>query len=340
MTRPLVECVPNYSEGRRPRVIEEIVAPFRDRRGMHLLDHRADPDHNRLVVTLVGEPAPLQEALLESARAAVARIDLRSHRGAHPRIGAVDVIPFIPIRHVTMEECVTLARGFAERYAAELQVPVYLYESAARRPDRRSLERVRKGQFEALVAEGLSSESRAPDAGPPVLHPSAGATAIGARPFLVAFNVNLKSRDLGAARAIARTIRASSRGMPDVKAVGVALEKQGMVQVSINLTNYRVTSVHRAFAAVREEAARRGIEVCGSEIYGMVPAEALIDAARDALMLTDFDLGQVLDLRLLDLATEGGFVADVPGGLVATEGGLAADVPGGSVAIEGGFVER
>jgi glutamate formiminotransferase len=308
VSRPLVECVPNYSEGRRPEVIEEILAPFRGRPGLHLLDHRADPDHNRLVATLVGEPAPLQEALLESARAAVARIDLRTHRGAHPRIGAVDVIPFVPLRHVTMEECVALARGFAERYAAELGVPVYLYEAAARRPERRGLERVRKGQFEALVSEGLASWSRAPDAGPPVLHPSAGATAIGARPFLVAYNVNLKSRDLDAARAIARTIRTSSGGMPDVKAVGVALEKQGMVQVSINLTDYRVTSIHRAFAAVREEAARRGIEVCGSEIYGLVPAEALIAAARSALMLTDFDPAQVLDLRLLDLAAEGGLV--------------------------------
>jgi glutamate formiminotransferase len=319
MTRPLVECVPNYSEGRRADVIEEIVAPFRDRRGMHLLDHRADPDHNRLVVTLVGEPAALQEALLESARAAIARIDLRSHRGAHPRIGAVDVIPFVPVRHFTMEDCVILARDFAERYAAELQVPVYLYDAAARRSDRRRLEQVRKGEFESLASEGLSSERRAPDVGPSVLHPSAGATAIGARPFLVAYNVNLKSRELEAARAIARAIRASSGGMPEVKAVGIALEERGMVQVSINLTDYRVTSIHRAFAAVKEEAARRGIEVSGSEIYGVVPAEALIDTARDALMLEGFDLAQVLDLRLLDLATEGGFVADVPGGFAATE---------------------
>jgi glutamate formiminotransferase / 5-formyltetrahydrofolate cyclo-ligase len=308
MTRPLVECVPNYSEGRRPEVIEEIVAPFRGRRGVHLLDYRADPDHNRLVVTLVGEPAALQAALLDSAAAAVARIDLRTHRGAHPRIGAVDVIPFIPIRHLTMEQCVSLARSFAERYAQRLHVPVYLYEAAACRPERRMLEQVRKGQFEALAAEGLSSEGRVPDFGPSTLHLTAGATAVGARPFLVAYNVNLRSRDLEAARSIARAIRTSSGGLPAVKAVGIPLEQRGMVQVSINLTDYRVTSIHRAFTAVREEAARRGIEVDGSEIYGLVPAEALIDAARHALMLSGFDLAQVLDLRLLDLAAEGGLV--------------------------------
>jgi glutamate formiminotransferase / 5-formyltetrahydrofolate cyclo-ligase len=301
MSRPLVECVPNYSEGRRTEVIQEIVRPFKARAGVHLLDYRADPDHNRLVVTLVGEPAALQEAVLDSARIAVSCIDLRTHKGAHPRIGAVDVIPFVPVRHFTMEECVHQARSFADRYAAELGVPVYLYEAAARRADRRGLEQVRKGQFEALAAEGLSSERRRPDAGPALLHPSAGATAIGARPFLVAYNVNLRSRDLDAANAIARAIRASGGGMPAVKAVGVPLAQQGMVQVSINLTDYRVTSIHRAFTAVRDEAARRGIQVDGSEIYGMVPAEALIDAARSALLLSGFELSQVLDLRLLDL---------------------------------------
>lgn len=302
MTPALVECVPNFSEGRRAEVIEAIVAPFRDRPGVHLLDHRADPDHNRLVVSLVGEPAPLQEALLEACRAAVAGIDMRTHRGAHPRIGAVDVIPFVPARHFTMEECVFLARTFARRYAEVLQVPVYLYESAALRPERRNLENVRKGQFEALAAEGLVSEGRAPDAGPARLHPSAGATAIGARAFLVAFNVNLASRDLEAARAIARAIRTSSGGLPFVKAVGIALEDRGMVQVSINLTDYKVTPVHKVFEAVREEAARRGIEVAESEIYGLVPAEALVDAARQYLKLSGFDLSQVLDLRLLDMA--------------------------------------
>jgi glutamate formiminotransferase len=304
MNRPLVECVPNFSEGRRPDVIERITAPFRDRPGVHLLDHRADPDHNRLVVTLVGDPGPIQEALLQSARAAIERIDLRVHRGAHPRIGAVDVIPFVPLRNVTMEECVQIARGFARRYADELGIPVYLYEAAAMRQERRNLERVRKGQFEALVSEGLSSDERRPDIGPGRIHPSAGATAIGARAFLVAFNVNLKSRDIEAARAIARSIRTSSGGLPCVKAVGIALEDRGMVQVSINLTDFRVTPLHRVFAAVRDQAAARGIEVDGTELYGMVPAEALVDAARDALQLSGFDPAQVLELRMKDFGGE------------------------------------
>jgi glutamate formiminotransferase len=299
--RQLVECVPNFSEGRRPAVIDAIVAPFRSTPGLSLLDARVDADHNRLVVSLVGEPAPLQEALLESARAAVAHIDMRIHRGAHPRIGAVDVIPFVPLRNIPMEECVSLARGFAARYARELAIPVYLYESAAIRGDRRNLEQVRKGQYEALAAEGLTAEMRLPDFGPYAVHPTAGATAIGARPFLVAFNVNLKSRDIEAARAIARKIRSSSGGLPCVKAVGIALEERGMVQVSINLTDYRVTSIHQALAAVRDEAARRGIGVVESEIYGLVPAEALVDVARNSLGLAGFDASQVLDLRLLDL---------------------------------------
>jgi glutamate formiminotransferase len=201
-----------------------------------------------------------------------------------------------------MEECVSLAREFAARYARELEVPVYLYESAALRADRRNLEQVRKGQYEALAAEGLAAESRRPDFGPFAVHPSAGATAIGARPFLVAFNVNLKSRDIEAARAIARTVRTSGGGLPNVKAVGIALEERGLVQVSINLTDYRATSLHQAFAAVRDEAARRGIEVAESEIYGLVPAEALVDAARRSLGLAGFEITQVLDLRLLDIA--------------------------------------
>ena len=304
MSRALVECVPNFSEGRSPEVIEEIVAPFRARAGVHLLDHRADPDHNRLVVSLVAEPDPLQEALLESARAAMAAIDLRVHVGAHPRIGAVDVIPFVPLGGVTMEECVGLARGFAARYARETGVPAYLYEAAALRPERRKLEDVRKGQFEALVKESLLPE-RAPDFGGPGIHPTAGATVIGARPFLVAFNVNLRSTDVGAARAIARGIRASSGGFPHVKAVGIDLAERGMVQVSINVTDHHAAPLHVVYEAVRAEAAARGIEVADSEIYGLVPADALIAVAARHLGLEGFDASQVLDLRLLDMAGEG-----------------------------------
>lgn len=304
MTRRLVECVPNYSEGRRQAVIDAIVAPFRDCRGVHLLDSRADPDHNRLVVSLVGEPVPLQEALLASARAAVDSIDMRTHHGAHPRIGAVDVIPFVPLRGMEMPECVELARGFGRTFSRELSVPVYFYEEAACRPERRALECVRRGQLEALAAE-ITLPERVPDVGAPRLHPTAGATAIGARAFLIAFNVNLDSRDIDAARAIARVIRASSGGMPCVKAVGIELKDRGQVQVSINITDAAVSPLHAVLGRVSAEAAARGIRVVETELYGMAPAAALLDAAAHALRIACFDASQVIDLRLLDLGEEG-----------------------------------
>ncbi len=322
MPSPLVECVPNFSEGRRAPVIEAIVAPFRLRPGVHLLDHRADPDHNRLVVSLVGEPGPLEDALLEAARAAVGAIDMRTHRGAHPRIGAVDVVPFVPLRNITMEECVALAHAFGARYARETGVPVYYYEEAARRPERRRLEEVRRGEFEALAAAvgdgtgaspgtgtspGASpgaSGDRAPDEGGPGVHPTAGATAIGARRFLVAFNVNLRSTDMAVARQIARRVRASGGGLPTVKAVAVELPGRGMVQVSMNLTDHAVNPLHEVLELVRAEAARRGIEVAETELYGLAPAAALLSAAAHSLMLSGFDPAQVIELRLLDLAGE------------------------------------
>jgi glutamate formiminotransferase / 5-formyltetrahydrofolate cyclo-ligase len=300
MSSRLFECVPNYSEGRRQEVIERILAPFTSRRGLALLDHRADRDHNRLVVTLVGEEGPLQEALLESARAAIACIDLRVHRGAHPRIGAVDVIPFVPLRGVGMEDAVSLARSFAATYARETRVPVYLYEEAALRPGRRALEDIRRGQFETLVRE-VSLPERAPDFGPQELHPSAGATVIGARQFLIAFNINLRSGDMALARRIARRIRASSGGLPCVKAVGVALSERGMVQVSVNLTDYRVTPPDAVLELVRCEAAASGVSVAETELYGVVPAAALIQQAARSLQVAGFQESQVLDLRLLDL---------------------------------------
>lgn len=306
--RPLYECVPNFSEGRRQQVIEAIISPFRNRPAVHLLDFRADADHNRLVVSAVGEAEPLQEALLGAARAAIASIDLRTHRGAHPRIGAVDVIPFVPLRGADMADAVSLARSFAARYSRETSVPVYLYESAALRPERRNLETVRKGQFEALQKE-IDTPERVPDAGGPRLHPSAGATAIGARPFLVAFNINLESTDLALARSIARTIRASGGGLPHVKAVGVALKERGLVQVSVNCTDFRVTGLHQVLERVRGEAARAGVSVRETEIYGLVPAAALLSEAARSLQVAGFDEAQVLDLRLLDLmggSAEGG----------------------------------
>ena len=300
MTRALVECVPNFSEGRRAGVVSAIVAPLRDCRGVHVLDARSDPDHNRTVVSLVGEPAPLQEALLASARKAVQLIDMRTHKGAHPRIGAVDVIPFVPLRGIDMPGCVALARSFGKRYARELSIPVYFYEAAATRPERRNLEEVRRGQLEALEKE-MALPQRAPDEGDARLHPTAGATAIGARAFLIAFNVNLRSTDLAAARAIARAIRASSGGMPCVKAVGVDLREKSMVQVSITITDPGASPLDAVFARVKDEADRRGIAVHETELYGMTPASALLEVAARALCISGFDAGQVIDLRLLDL---------------------------------------
>ena len=295
----LVECVPNFSEGRRPEVIDAIVAPLVGVPGVRLLDRRADPDHNRLVVSLVGDPDPLADALVAACRVAVETIDLRTHQGAHPRIGAVDVVPFVPLRGVTMAECVRIAREFGGRLNRETGVPVYFYEEAATRPDRRNLEDVRRGQFEALRRE-IGKPGRAPDVGDAAVHPSAGAAAVGARRFLVAFNVNLASRDLAVAKAIARAVRASGGGLPHVKAVGVDLADRGMVQVSMNLTNHEATPLHEALDRVRAEARSRGVEVAETELYGMVPAAAVLAAAAHYLQAAGFDGSQVIELRLLD----------------------------------------
>ena len=300
MAVQLIECVPNFSEGRRSEVIEAIVAPFRQRPGCFLLDYRADRDHNRLVVSLVGEPAPVQEALLEAAKAAIGHIDLTQHRGGHPRMGAVDVIPFVPLWNLTMERCVELVRSFGRRYYEETGVPVYFYEEAARRPERRGLEVIRRGQFEALKEE-ITRPERHPDVGEPRLHPSAGATVIGARRFLVAFNVNLGTGDLEVARRIARAVRASSGGLCHVKGIGVALKERGLVQVSLNIVDYEKNALYRVLELIRMEAKRWGVEVVESEVYGMVPAAALLESASYYLRLAGFDPSQVIELRLLEL---------------------------------------
>jgi len=300
MAMQLIECVPNFSEGRRSDVIEAIVDPFRQRKGCFLLDQRADRDHNRLVVSLVGEPGPIQEGLLEATKAAIRHIDLGQHRGGHPRIGAVDVIPFVPLRNLTMEGCVELARSFGRRYHEETGVPVYFYEEAAIRPERRGLEVIRRGQFEALKEE-ITRPERHPDVGEPRLHPSAGATVIGARKFLVAFNVNLGTGDLEVARSIARAVRASSGGLGHVKGIGVALKERGLVQVSLNIVDYEKNALYRVLELVRVEAKRWGVEVVESEVYGMVPAAALLESASYYLQLAGFDPSQVIELRLLEL---------------------------------------
>jgi glutamate formiminotransferase len=300
MTKQLIECVPNFSEGRITEVIEEIVEPFRQRKGCALFDYRADKDHNRLVVSLVGEPEVVQEVLLESAKIAISHIDLNHHMGAHPRIGAVDVIPFVPLQNITMEACVELAHTFGRRYYQETGVPVYFYEEAALKPERRRLEVIRKGQYEALKKEVMNPE-RHPDVGEPQLHPSAGATIIGARKFLIAFNVNLGSDDLNVAKEIAKSVRSSSGGSSHVKCIGLALEERRLIQVSTNILDYEKNALYRVLELIRTEAKKRGVPVKGTEIYGMIPAAALLDSISYYMQTEGFDPNQVIELRLLQM---------------------------------------
>lgn len=300
----LIECVPNFSEGRRQDVIDEIVSCFKGKRGVYLLDHRADEDHNRLVVSLVGAPAPIQEALLEAAKTALKHIDMNAHQGGHPRIGAVDVIPFTPIKGITMEECIELAHNFGERYYKETGIPVYFYEDAAKRPERKRLEVIRKGQYEVLKEEAKTNPDRKPDVGEACLHPTAGATVIGARKFLVAFNVNLNTSDVSIAKKIANTVRASSGGFCHVKGIGLALEERGITQVSMNLVDYEKNSLYRVLEMIRMEARRWGVEVIETEVYGMIPVNAILESAAYYLQIAGFDPAQVLELQLLELMGE------------------------------------
>ena len=303
MTAALIECVPNFSEGRRAEVIEAIVEPFRRTKGCSLLDYRADANHNRLVVSLVGAPNPVCDALIESSRLAAEHIDLNEHQGGHPRIGAIDVIPFIPLQNIGMDECAALAQGFGRRFYEDLNIPVYFYEEAARSAHRWRLESIRRGQFEALKSE-ITQPERHPDVGPAQVHPTAGATAIGARKFLIAFNINLDTRDLSVAKRIASAIRSSSGGLGHVKAIGLALEDKGLVQVSINLVDHEKNTLYQVVEMVRLEARRWGVAVAECEVYGLIPARALIDSAAYYLQLNDFDAGQVVELALLDRLSE------------------------------------
>jgi glutamate formiminotransferase len=300
MKSQLIECVPNYSEGNRADVIEAIVEPFRDRQGCFLLDYRADRDHNRLVVSLAGRPEPIQDALIESALVARDNIDLEQHRGGHPRIGAVDVIPFIPLRNMEMEKCVALARGFGQRFHGETGIPVYFYEEAAFRPDRRALEVIRKGQFEVLKTE-IKRPERHPDVGEPRIHPSAGATVIGARKFLIAFNVNLGTSNLEVAKEIAKAVRSSSGGLCHVKAIGLALADRGLTQVSMNIVDYEKNALYRVVELIRVEAKRWGVPIVETEVYGMIPSAALLDSVGYYMQLAGFETKQVIELALLDM---------------------------------------
>ena len=297
MTVPIIECVPNISEGRRPLVIEQIVEGVRRVPGARLLDWSSDTAHNRSVFTLAGDAAALKAAVLVLFEHSVAAIDLRTHTGEHPRLGAVDVVPFVPIEGVTMDECVALAKDTARSVAERFEVPVYLYEEASSNPLRKNLEDIRRGEFEGLPAK-MASDGWTPDFGPSTPHPTAGASVIGARMPLIAYNINLNTDRLEVAKKIAAAVRFSSGGFRFVKAMGITLADRNIVQVSMNLTNFEKTPILRVFEAVKREADRYGVSVLESEIVGLVPAAAMLDVAVSTLQLTAFSRDQVLENKL------------------------------------------
>lgn len=295
----IMECVPNFSEGRDLAKIEKIVEPFRAKPNVKLLDYSNDEDHNRLVVTVVGEPEALKSAVLEAIGQAVSLIDLNEHSGQHPRMGAVDVVPFIPIRGCTMEDAVALSREVGEQVATRYGVPVFLYEKSATAPHRENLAAIRKGEFEGMASK-IKEPGWTPDYGAPERHPTAGTVAIGARMPLVAYNVNLGTDNLQVADSIAKKIRFIGGGLRYCKAMGVEQKERGIVQVSINMTDYTHTALYRAFELVRIEARRYGVPVIGSEIIGLVPMEALIDTASYYLGLENFSMNQVLEAQIME----------------------------------------
>ena len=288
-----MECVPNFSEGRDLEKIDKIVAPFRARQGVKLLDYSNDEDHNRMVVTVVGEPEPLRDAVLEAIGVAVQLIDLNKHQGQHPRMGAVDVVPFIPIKNVTMEDAIALSKEVGEEVAKRYDLPVFLYEKSASAPHRENLAAIRKGEFEGM-AEKITQPEWQPDFGPARRHPTAGVVAVGARMPLIAYNINLSTPSLEIAHDIAKKIRFIGGGLRYCKAMGVELKDRGITQVSINMTDYTRTALYRAFELVRIEARRYGVSIVGSEIIGLVPVEALVDTAAYYLGLENFTMKQVL----------------------------------------------
>jgi len=296
----IIECVPNLSEGRRADVVSSVADAVRAIPGVRLLDYSSDASHNRSVFTMAGDAQPLKQAVLAIYERALPAIDLRTHAGEHPRLGAVDVVPFVPIQGVTMEACVALARDVAAAVAERFGVPVFLYEEAATQPARRNLEDIRRGEFEGL-AQKMASPGWAPDFGPAQPHPTAGASVIGARMPLIAYNINLATDRLDVAKKIAAAIRHSSGGYRFVKAMGVRLDDRGgLAQVSMNLTNYEKTPIFRVFETVKREAARYGVAVLESEIVGLVPSAALVGAAEYYLQLERFTSDQVLENKIWD----------------------------------------
>jgi len=295
----IMECVPNFSEGRDKSKVEKIVDSFRGKEGVKLLDYSSDADHNRSVVTVTGEPQALKHAVIEAIGKAVELIDLTQHQGQHPRMGAVDVVPFIPIKNVTMEEAIALSREVAQTVGERFHLPVFLYERSATAPHRENLAAVRKGEFEGMV-EKMKQPEWEPDFGPAQRHATAGVVAVGARMPLVAYNVNLGTNDLKIATAIAKKVRFVGGGLRFCKAMGVALEERGITQVSMNLTDYTGTAIYRAHELVRIEAHRYGVPVVGAEVIGLVPMEALADVAAYYLGLENFSVQQVLEVKLIE----------------------------------------
>ncbi|TES92620.1 MAG: glutamate formimidoyltransferase [Desulfobacteraceae bacterium] len=297
--KKIIECVPNFSEGRNLKKIETIVNSFRGKEGVKLLDYQSDMDHNRMVVTVVGEPVPLKAALIEALGSAIEVIDMTKHKGQHPRMGAIDVVPFIPVKNVSMTEAVDISRKVAKEVSEKYNLPVFLYEESAGRPERRNLADIRKGQFEAM-AEKIKQPEWKPDFGPAKIHPTAGVTAVGARMPLVAFNVNLDTNDLAIANDIAKKVRHISGGLPYCKGIGVELKERGIVQVSMNMTDYTKTALYRSFELIKTEAKRYDVNVVGSEIIGLVPMEALMDTAVYYLGIEKFSMEQVLEARIME----------------------------------------
>lgn len=295
----IVECVPNFSEGRDKAKIEQIVQPFRATEGVKLLDYSNDEDHNRCVVTVMGEPEAVRKSVLEAVEIAVKVIDMTKHEGQHPRMGAVDVIPFIPIRNMEMEEAIELSKEVGKEIGERIGVPVFLYEKSASAPHRENLAKIRKGLFEGM-AEKIHEDEWHPDFGPADIHPTAGVVAVGARMPLVAYNVNLNTSDLSIADAIAKKVRHIGGGLRFCKAMGVELTDRHITQVSMNLTDYTKTAVYRAHEMVRMEARRYGVEIVGAEVIGLVPMKALIDCAEYYLGIENFCETQILELRMME----------------------------------------
>ena len=331
----LIECVPNFSEGRDASKVDALIQTMSRVPGVWVLDHEMDADHNRSVITLAGEPDAVAEAALQGTGKAVELIDMNDHTGAHPRVGAIDVLPFIPVDGVTLEDCVALARRVGQEIWRRYRVPVFFYEAAATRPDRVNLENVRRGQYEGLREELKKNHDRQPDVGEPKMHPTAGVTVVGARKFLIAYNVNLNTPDVGIANKIAKAIRFSSGGMRYVKSMGVDLKARNIAQVSINLTDYEQTPMHRVYEMVKREAARYGAVPLGSEIVGLVPKKALEMAADYFLQLENFAPSQVFENKLA-AALGGAPLEEKKSGRLAALARPFAEAVAGPTATPGG----